>query len=185
MKRLGLATLAVALCLAATRPAMAQGNLRYGVSAGLLMPMGDYNTSSKLGWVAGAGATYWLPGNMVGIRGDLQYSQTAFDSATTGFAGNTKIFGGTASVVYGLMPASAPARLLIMGGVGVYNVKADLGGGLSGSSTKVGFSGGAALAFKLGVSSTRLVVGSRFTTIHSNGTSLNFLPITVGLSFGK
>jgi len=121
----------------------------------------------------------------VGIRADLSYSQTAFDSAVTGFSGNTKILGGMASVVYALNPASAPARILLTGGVGIYNVKADLGGGLSGSSTKVGFGAGAAVAFKLGPSSTRLIVGSRFTTIHSNGTSLNFLPITVGLSFGK
>src|SRR6266566_8136478 len=161
MKRLGLVMLAIALCVVAARPAMAQGNLRYGVSAGLLLPMGDYNTSSKLGWVGGAGATYWLTGGTIGIRGDLSYSQTAFDSAATGFSGNTKIFGGTASVVYALMPASAPARLMITGGVGIYNVKADLGS-LSGSSTKVGFGGGAALAFKLGTGSTRLVVASRF-----------------------
>ena len=184
MKRLGLVMLAIALCVVAARPSMAQGNLRYGVSAGLLLPMGDYNTSSKLGWVGGAGATYWLTGGTIGIRGDLSYSQTAFDSAATGFSGNTKIFGGTASVVYALMPASAPARLMITGGVGIYNVKADLGGGLSGSSSKVGFAGGAAVAFKMGTGGTRLVVGTRYTTV-STTNKLNFLPITVGLSFGK
>lgn len=185
MKRLGLVMLAATLGIVAVRPAMAQGHLRYSVMGGLLLPMGDYNTSNKMGWVGGAGATYWLPAVPVGIRADLSYSQTSYDTTITGFAGNTKILGGMASVIYALMPASAPARLMITGGIGVYNVKQDLGGGLSGSTTKVGFGGGAAVAFKLGPSSTRLVVGTRYTTIHSNGTSLNFLPITIGLSFGK
>src|SRR5437016_8954821 len=154
MKRLGLVVLAMALCMVATRPAMAQGTLRYGVNAGLLMPVSDYNTLDKMGWVAGAGATYWLPGN-VGIRGDLSYSSTAHKG--TGATGSTKLIGGMASVVYALMPASAPARLMITGGVGYYNI--DLGSGIA-KQSKIGFGGGAAVAFKMGTSSTRFVVRS-------------------------
>ena len=182
MKRLGLAILAVALCMVATRPAMAQGTLRYGIQAGLLMPMGDYNTADKPGWVAGAGATYWLPGSgNIGVRADASYSQTSHDFNVSG---NTKIFGAMASFVYALMPASAPARLILNAGVGLYNVKIDAGG-VSGSESKVGFGGGAALAFKLGTGTTRLVVGSRFTSVSTSTSSTTFLPITVGLSFGK
>ncbi|HEY3220177.1 MAG TPA: outer membrane beta-barrel protein [Gemmatimonadales bacterium] len=180
MKRFGLALLAVALCVVAARPAMAQGTLRYGVNAGLLLPMGDYADQDKLGWIAGAGATYWLPGN-IGIRGDLSYSSTAHDGV--GATGSTKLIGGMASVVYALMPASAPARLMVTGGVGYYNI--DFGGGLD-KQSKIGFGGGAALAFKMGTGSTRLVVATRYTSVSTDGTSrLNFLPITVGLTFGK
>jgi len=182
MKRLGLAVLAVALCMIATRPAMAQGHLRYGISAGVLMPMGTYNDGDKLGWVGGAGATYWLPGTgNIGIRGDASYSQTKHDFNV---AGNTKIFGAMASFVYALMPASAPARIMLNAGVGLYNVKADVGTA-SASETKVGFGGGAAVAFKLGTGTTRLVVGSRFTSVSTSTNTTTFLPITVGLSFGK
>jgi hypothetical protein len=180
MKRLGLAVLVVALCLTATRPAMAQGSWRYGVNAGLLLPMGDYNTADKMGFVGGAGATYWLPGN-IGIRGDLSYSTTSHNN---GISGNTKIAGGMASFLYGLMPASAPARVILMGGLGYYNVKVDAGG-VSGSESKIGFGFGAAVAFKMGTSSTRLVVASRYTSVSTTGGSTNFLPLTVGLSFGK
>jgi hypothetical protein len=179
MKRIGLVILAVALCAVAARPVMAQG-LRYGVSAGVLMPMGDYNTADKLGFVGGAGATYWLAGQPIGIRGDLSYSQTSHD----GSDGNTKIVGGMASVVYALNPASAPARILLNAGVGMYNVKVDFGG-VSGSESKIGFGGGAAVAFKMGTGSTRLVVGTRFTSVSTSGSSISFLPITVGLTFGK
>jgi hypothetical protein len=180
MKQLGLAILVVALCTVVARPVMAQGTLRYGVSAGVLMPVSDYNTLDKMGWVAGAGATYWLPGN-VGIRGDLSYSSTAHKG--TGATGSTKLIGGMASVVYALMPASAPARLMITGGVGYYNI--DFGGGTA-KQSKIGFGGGAAVAFKMGTGSTRLVVGTRYTSVSTDGTSrLAFLPITVGLTFGK
>jgi hypothetical protein len=181
MKRLGLVILAVAACLIAARPVMAQGSLRYGVSAGVLMPLGDYGKADKMGFVGGAGATYWLAGQPIGIRGDLSYSQSSHDA---GIAGNTKIIGGMASVVYALNPASAPARIMLTGGLGFYNVKADFGG-TSASSSKIGFGGGAAVAFKLGTGSTRLVVASRFTSVSTTGGSTTFLPITVGLTFGK
>ena len=181
MKRLGLVMVAVALCAVAARPAMAQGSLRYGISGGVVLPMGDYNTADKMGFVGGVGATYWLAGQPIGIRGDLSYSQTSHDG---GVSGNSKIIGGMASVVYALNPATAPARILVSGGVGMYNVKLDFGG-VSGSETKIGFGGGAAVAFKLGTGSTRLVVGTRFTSVSTSGSSISFLPITVGLTFGK
>jgi hypothetical protein len=181
MKRLGLAILAVALCTVATRPAMAQGHLRYGIQAGLLMPVSDYNTADKMGFIGGLGATYWLPGTgNIGVRGDVSYSSTAHKSPVTG---NTKIIGGMASFVYALQPASAPARLMLTAGVGFYSL--DFGGATP-TQSKLGFGGGAAVAFKMGTSSTRLVLGTRYTSVATDGTSrLTFLPITVGLSFGK
>ena len=184
MKRFGLVLLAVALCVAAARPAMAQGTWRYGFSAGVLMPMSDYNTMDKMGFVGGAGATYWLAGSPLGIRGDFSYSQSSHD-ATSGLDGHTTIAGGMASLVYALNPASAPARILLNGGLGYYNVKiadATLG---SASESKVGFGIGAAVAFKMGTSSTRLIVGTRYTSVSTSGNPTAFLPITVGLSFGK
>jgi hypothetical protein len=188
MKRLGMVLLAVTLGVAAARPAMGQkavGSLRYGISAGVVMPMGDYNTIDKMGFVGGAGATYWLPALPIGIRGDLSYSQSSHDAAVTGFDGHTKIMGGMASVVYALNPANAPARIILNAGLGYYNVKADVLGGGSASESKIGFGGGAAVAFKMGTGSTRLVVGTRYTSVSTSNSSTTFLPITVGLSFGK
>ncbi len=182
MKRFGLVMLAVALCVVAARPATAQG-LRYGVSAGVLLPLGDYGTGDKMGFVGGAGATYWLAGQPIGIRGDLSYSQTSHDEAVS-VAGHTKIMGGMASVVYALNPASAPARILLNAGLGFYNVKIDATGGGSASESKIGFGGGVAVAFKMGTGSTRLIVGTRYTSV-STSAKLTFLPITVGLTFGK
>ncbi len=187
MKRFGLVLLVAALCVVAARPVMAQramaqsGSLRYGISGGVLLPMGDYNTFDKMGFVGGVGATYWLAGQPIGVRGDVSYSQSSHD---VGGAGHTKIIGGMASVVYALNPASAPARIMLNAGLGFYNVKIDATGG-SASESKIGFGGGAAVAFKLGTGSTRLVVGTRYTSVSTSGGSTTFLPITVGLSFGK
>ncbi len=180
MKRLGLGLVAVALCVVATRPVMAQavGHLRYGVSAGVLLPMGTYGDGDKMGFVGGVGATYWLPVGSIGIRGDVSYSSTSHDPGP----GNSKILGGMASVVYALNPASAPARIMLTGGVGYFNLKDSE---VTGSASKVGFGGGVAVAFKMGTGSTRLVVGSRFTSVSTSGASTTFLPITVGLTFGK
>jgi len=183
MKRFGLVMLAVALCVVAARPAMAQG-VRYGVSAGVLLPMGTYNDGDKMGFVGGVGATYWLAGQPIGIRGDLSYSQTSHDEAVS-VAGHTKIMGGMASVVYALNPASAPARILLNAGLGFYNVKIDATGFPSASESKIGFGGGVAVAFKMGTGGTRLIVGTRYTSVSTTGGSTGFLPITVGLSFGK
>ena len=189
MKRFAMVLGAVALCVAAASPVMAQraaahaGSLRYGVSAGLVMPMGDYNTIDKAGFVGGVGATYWLAGQPIGIRGDLSYSQTSHDDAVT-LAGHTKILGGMASAVYAVNPASAPARIMINAGLGLYNVKVDAGG-TSASETKIGFGGGASVAFKLGTGNTQVVVGTQLTSVSTSGGSTTFLPITVGLSLGK
>src|SRR5436190_16943227 len=112
MKRTVLALVAVGcLTLVAVPQVSAQG-LRWGVGVGALMPMGDYNTIDKMGWVVTGGGTYWLTGGTLGVRGDLAYSSTKHD----GLAGETKIIGGMASLVYGLGPASASIRPILNGG---------------------------------------------------------------------
>jgi hypothetical protein len=180
MKRFGLAVLAVAALAVTARPAMSQaaaGSLRYGIFGGLVMPMGDYGDLDKMGFVGGAGATYWLASGNIGIRGEASYAQTSHD----GVDGNTKMIGGLASVVYALQPASAPARFMLSGGLGFTNVKESI---TDASESKLSFGFGAAVAFKLGAGSTRLVVGTRYQSVTTDP-SLNFVPITVGLSFGK
>ena len=175
MKRICLAVVAVG-CFAhfAALPLSAQG-VRWGPYAGLLMPIGDYGKLDKMGFVAGLGVTNWLTGGMIGIRVDGSYSQTSRDVGS----GNTKMLGGMASAVFALAPATASMRPVVTGGVGFYNVD---GGG--GSETKIGFGGGVALLFKMGTGSTRLVLATRYTSVSTNP-SLNFVPITVGLSFGR
>lgn len=174
MKRTLLAGLAVGCLTVVAVPQLSAQGLRWGVNAGALMPLGDYNTFDKPGWIVGGGATYWLPGGTLGVRGDVSYSTTKHDGAP----GETKIVGGMASVVYGLGPITASARPFVTGGLGMYNVD---GGG---SETKIAFGVGAGFAFKLGTGGMRGVIATRFTSISTNPT-VTYLPITFGLTFGK
>ena len=183
MKRILLAVAAVGLLVtlspsALSAQGMSKNVLRWSIGGGILMPLGDYNKADKPGWVVGGGGTCWLHGGQLGIRADVSYSQTAHDPGP----GNNKIVGGMASALYALQPASAPARFVLSGGVGVYNVKESVS---DSSQTKIGFGVGAAVALKMGSGGTRLVIGTRFTSVATEGNSVTFLPITVSLAFGR
>src|SRR5438445_10902928 len=73
MNAMGLAVLGAMLLGLAT--AMAQ-SVRYGVGAGLLLPVGDYHSIDKTGWIVGADVTYWLASASVAIRAEGSYSRT-------------------------------------------------------------------------------------------------------------
>jgi len=177
MRRTLLAVVAVGMLALVPASMLSAQGLRWGVGAGLLMPMGDYGDFDKTGFTVGGGGTYWLTGGQLGIRADLSYSSTSEKEGV--LAHTTKLIGGLASVVYGLGASGAPARPYVMGGVGLYNVD---GGG--GSETKVSFGAGAGVGFKLGTGGMRGFLETRFTSV-STDPSLTFLPIVVGVSFGK
>lgn len=179
MKRFGLALLAViALVAVAARPASAQ-SIRWGVGAGLLMPMGDYADFDKMGFTGGLGGTYWLPAG-VGIRADLSYGTTSEKSGLT--AHTTKILGGMASVVYQF--GSAGPKPYVMGGLGYSNIKVSAGG-TDVSESKVAFGFGAGVSLPMGTGGSRLFAETRYTSVSTTGSSTTFLPIVVGISFGK
>ncbi|MFN2572709.1 MAG: outer membrane beta-barrel protein [Gemmatimonadales bacterium] len=179
MKRFGLALIAVmALCVVAVRPATAQG-ISWGVGAGLLMPMSTYGDFDKLGFQGGLGGTYHLPGG-IGIRADVSYGTTSEKSGVGDHS--TKIAGGMASVVYAF--GAAGPKPYVMGGLGLSNVKVSAGG-TSVSETKVSFGFGAGVSLPLGTGGNRLFAETRYTSVSTSGQSTAFLPIVVGVSFGK
>jgi opacity protein-like surface antigen len=180
MKRIVLAVFVVA-CLAGVGSLSAQEGIRVGVGGGVLMPMGDYKTADKLGWLAGADVTYWLTSTPIGIRGDFQYSQTSHKS---GVPGNSKIIGGMAEIVYAFGAQADQIRPYILGGIGYYNVKVSITGFGDFSESKVGFGGGAGVAFKVGTGSTRVFVEGKFVNVSTSGSSTTFLPIRAGFRFG-
>ena len=162
--------------------AAATGGIRFGVGAGLLLPMGDYKNDDKAGWIAGADATYWLANAPVGIRIEGSYSQTSEKSTVP--AHKTKIFGGGADVVYAFGQTASQVRPYVLVGGGFYNVKISFTGG-SGSETKFGFGGGAGVAFKVGTGGTRIFAEGKYVSVSTPTTKTNFLPIRVGVRFGS
>jgi len=185
MKRMVLGILAV-VCMAGVGSLAAQG-VTFGVGGGLLMPMGDYNTEDKPGFIAGAGVRIPIGTAPVAVRIEGTYSQTSHDSAATGssgFAGKTKMIGGMASLVYAI-PTSGSVTPYVLGGVGVYNVKvtATVSGATGDTSaTKIGFGGGAGLRFAMG--SASLFAEARYMTNKAFGATFSYIPIIVGVSFG-
>src|SRR5260370_27402185 len=92
----------------------AASSIRIGVGAGLLLPLSDYKTADKLGWLAGADVTYWLTGGMIGLRAEGSYSQTSHQAPAT--TGNFKIFGGMADVVWAPRTSADAMRPYVLGG---------------------------------------------------------------------
>lgn len=181
MKRMVLAVF-VAVSLIGVGSLSAQQGIRVGIGGGVIMPMGDYKDADKLGWLAGADLTYWLSSSPLGIRADLQYSQT---SHKNGVDGNSKILGGLAEVVFAFGTQADQIRPYILGGIGFYNVKVTVPSiALDTSVSKVGFGGGAGVAFKMGSGSTRFFVEGKFVSVATEGGSTTFLPIRAGLRFG-
>src|SRR5207249_4258713 len=121
-------------------------------------------------------------GSRVDIRVDALYGQTTHkDIGTTPVSGNTKLYGGLASVVYNIGP-KLMARPYILGGVGAYHVKIDAAGTIV-SETKLAFGLGGGLS--VGMGQSHFFVEGRFVSIRESGGSTSFLPVTAGVTFGK
>lgn len=146
------------------------------VGGGLLMPMGDYKTADKMGFIGQAGVGF--PAGPIGIRIEGDYGQT---SHKNGVGGNSKIIGGFGAAVYHFKtPASVTPYVL--GGVGMYNVKVDVTGFPSASETKFAFGIGAGVEMKMTAMS--LYLEAKYMNIATSGSATTFIPITVGLRFG-
>jgi F-type H+-transporting ATPase subunit epsilon len=174
------AALLAALLAAGVSTAQTQ-TIRWGVGVGLQVPTGEYAQQDKLGWVAGGGGTYWPKSGKLGVRGDASYGRTAHDTS----AGSTKIAGGMASLVYAPGSGTASVRPYVMGGLGFYYVDVRVHGFGSASESKVGFALGAGVMLTRGPGGSRVFAETRFTNIATSGFSTTFLPIVVGLTFGK
>ena len=75
---------------------------------------------------------------------------------------------------------AAKVRPYVLGGLGIYN--ADLGGS-AGSETKLAFGFGGGILF--GVGTMHAFLEGRYMSVQTSGSSLNFLPISLGLMFGR
>ncbi len=181
MKRIRL-TVVAAMLLGATTAA-SQG-VRYGVGAGLLVPVGDYHSLDNAGWIAGADVTYWLASGSMAIRAEGSYSRTSERPGSCCIADHKTTFaGGMVDVVYAFGRTADRIRPYVLAGVGLYNVRFSAPGFTPSSDTKVGFGGGAGVAFRVGEGSTRVFLESKVTDVTS-GVDLVSVPIRVGLRFG-
>jgi hypothetical protein len=184
----GAAALALGMLLSAP-PARAQG-AEFALGGGLGVPLGDFDDESKLGWHGLAAVSFVPEGWPVGIQVDGSYQQFGLDDAAAppGFTDlKTRLIQGTGNVVFKFKTSEESTfRPYILGGVGVYNHKLtgqdDPGDVLGGGTTDFGLNGGAGFDFKAG--GAGLFIEGRFHNVFTDGSDLQFIPITVGFRFG-
>jgi hypothetical protein len=178
MKRLQCCSLilALGLCTAPALQAQAQPTegIRFGTGGGLIVPIGNYADVDKTGWNVLGVIQLPLSHSPLHLRFDALYGSTAHKVGS----GKTNLFGATGGVLYHLGDRSASVRPYINGGLGLFN--ADGGGG---SQTKLAFAGGAGILF--GIGTLHAFLEGRYVSVQTSGSSISFIPITLGVMFGQ
>jgi opacity protein-like surface antigen len=163
----------------------AQAQVSLGFGGGVSIPLGDFGDAAKTGWNGLASIGYDLPSGL-GVRGDFYYGQHGVEgSVPSGVSAKWKLAGGLGNVLYSFGGA-ATAHPYIIGSIGFMELKATASAGgvsASASETKVTFGGGAGVKFKAG-SRASIFIEGRYLTINTSGNNANFIPITLGVSFG-
>ena len=173
-KLVGLAVTAL-LITGAARPANAQARGYVGFGAGLSLPVGDFKTCCKLGWLGQVVAGVTGANGVLGGRIDGMYARNSVKG--TG-GGSLKLLGVNADLVW--TPGKRPAKVhpYLLGGLGFFNVKSSGAG-----QTKFAFNFGGGLQIHSG-DRMSIFTEARFISIKSSGGSTNFIPISVGLRWG-
>jgi opacity protein-like surface antigen len=164
-------------------PALQAQGAEFSVGGGLAIPTGDYDNIAKVGWQGTAAVSFVPQNGPVGFRLDGTYSQ--FDLEST-FDVHERFIYATGNVVYEFL-SSEQTRLrpYLLGGLGVYNSKgtgSDAPAFGETSQTKFGLNAGAGVDFDVG--GAALFVEGRFHNVFADPSSKQFIPITLGISFG-
>jgi outer membrane protein with beta-barrel domain len=159
--------------------AVAQTPVEFGLGAGISIPSGTTSNGLKTGWHGTALVQFKPAASPVGFQVDGSYHQLGFD----GGGGKDQILSGTANAVYTFSAApETQFRPYLIGGGGVYNVKAKPDVGSSLSDTKFGINLGAGFNFR--TSGIGLFVEGRFHNVFVTGSDFHYIPITAGVRFG-
>lgn len=147
---------------------------RFGIKAGVALPMGDFGDAAGLGIHAGAHLGFGMTENL-GLRFDVDYGYYDGENGVD----NATLLGGVANLVLDI-PTESGFQPYVFGGLGLYNWK---------FSTPVGDADDSDLAFNVGAGYD-FMMGSqswfaelRFLSIQRDGDALNSLPIVIGLRF--
>jgi opacity protein-like surface antigen len=152
--------------------------VRFGLGAGLTLPLGDYSTADKLGFHGMGILQMPLRNSPVHLRADVMFSTTSHKG---GVSGSSRLIGGTFDALYHLGDRASSARPYVLGGLGLFNVHADFGG-TTASSTNVALGLGGGVLFGIGATMHGFAE-ARFMDVFTSGGSTTFVPITVGLMF--
>ncbi|HUR95907.1 MAG TPA: outer membrane beta-barrel protein [Gemmatimonadales bacterium] len=169
--------------LLSAQAAQAQG-ISFGFGGGVVVPTGDLGDANSMGYSGTAQVRVKPPVSPLGFQVDAFYTRFGLE----GVDGHSQMLGGTANAVFAF-PSASPVRPYLLGGVGLYNLKASIDGlGSTDSQTKFGLNAGAGFDFGLG--KAQLFAEGRFHTIMKAVPDVNgdekagyIIPLTVGVRF--
>lgn len=165
---------ATALLAAVTTTAEAQS--RFGVTAGISSPMGDFGDAADLGFTVGA--QYAMPlKDALGLRFNADWSRFGLPD---GVDGSWSLLGAMANVTYDIKTESGFAPY-VLGGIGFYQYTLDIDGLGSADESDLAWNVGAGYNFKWGERS--LFAEIRYLSIQAEGDALNTLPVVIGFRF--
>jgi hypothetical protein len=160
-------------------PLHAQG-VQLSLGGGVSVPLGIYDDFIKMGWQGTAGLAIAPASLPIGIQVDGSFAQF---SDETPLDVRTQLIYGTANAVYRLRSSpTTPFQPYVIGGAGVYSLKASGDDAPEGSTTKAGVNLGA--GFDLKTAGVGLFLEARWHNAFLEGDNLKFLPITLGVRLG-
>jgi opacity protein-like surface antigen len=178
-----------ALLIAATAQAQNSGGVgrsyKFGGDLGASMPLGDFGDAANAGYHIGGLFEYTPKSMPVSWRGEIAYNRNGLkDSGIDGLDGNFSMLNLVGNAVMPFGDKAASIRPYAIGGLGIYRVKASAefdGVTASQSDTKMGLNAGAGLSFHL--SGFESFVETRFNSVFTDGSNMNFMPFTFGIKF--
>lgn len=144
---------------------------RFGIKAGVALPMGDFADFAGLGIHAGAHLGIPLGTGNWGLRFDGDYGTYGGENG----ADDTSLLGGLANVMLNINTESG-LKPYIFGGIGYYHY--DTG---AFDDNDIAFNVGA--GYNFGMGNMNMFTELRFLSIQTEGDALNTLPIVIGLRF--
>jgi opacity protein-like surface antigen len=162
-------------------PALQSQQTQFSVGAGAGVPLGTYDDVVRVGWQA-TGAVSFSTGSLpVAFQVDASIAQ--FSDETPLDIKNQLIYA-TFDPVYRFSSSlSTRFHPYVLAGVGVYHSKETGQDAFGGSATKFGLNAGAGLNFRVG--RAELFFETRIHDVFTDGPNVTFLPLTLGVRFGR
>jgi opacity protein-like surface antigen len=186
-----------ALVIAATAHAQGASNApdrpwKVGGALGGTIPLGDFSDGADLGWHLGGLFEYKQPSFPVTWRGELTYHRNGlkddfFSGQIPGVGnldGNFSMINFVANALYPFGDKAKTSHPYIIGGLGLYRVKATAsyqGIDISDSQTKFGINVGGGVEFAL--SGFDAFIEARYHSVFTDNNSTNFIPLSFGFKF--
>lgn len=178
MKKTILSMVAVAGIVAAAPVSQAQSYnpFQIGASGGIAFPTGDLGTATNTGYNIGVVLGYKPQLLPLAVRAEAAYNQFGLDGG-----GSINIPSFTGNLAYEL-PLGMSFTPYAVGGVGLYRPSAAIGGGTTDAENDFGWNIGGGVKIPLS-SSFETFIEARYNSVNTNGTTLSFIPVTVGILF--